>query len=177
MENSVRSHTNPYCRKTKLDYESDNGFSVAIWGPATWHLLRIISFNYPTAPSHETKKQYMAFVKSLGDVLPCDACRKNYAKNIKDVGFGFDVMKDRHSFSRFIYDLERSVHKTVTKKDKLHVSFYSRRDQYEHFRAKCSNGRCIIPVKSVPSRVVMEVVPITITDTRYSFSIAKECLQ
>jgi hypothetical protein len=32
-------------------------------------------------------------------------------------------------------------------------------------------------VKSVPSRVVMEVVPITITDTRYSFSIAKECLQ
>jgi hypothetical protein len=28
----------------------NNGFMTSIWGPAIWHFLHIISFNYPIEP-------------------------------------------------------------------------------------------------------------------------------
>ena len=47
-----------------------------VWGPSLWHVLHTISFNYPVNPTEEQKQQYKDFVLSLGNVLPCGACRK-----------------------------------------------------------------------------------------------------
>ena len=56
---------------TKKDYNSGDGMVVSIWGPAMWHYLHTMSFNYPINPSAENKKYYKDFIYNLRHVLPC----------------------------------------------------------------------------------------------------------
>ena len=41
---------------TKKDYISGDGMQTNIWGPAMWHYLHTMSFNYPIEPTPENKK-------------------------------------------------------------------------------------------------------------------------
>ena len=165
-------------------YESNDGFNVRIWGPAVWHFLRIISFNYPVNPSPDQKEQYMQFVLGLGNVLPCAACRFNFKKNLSDCNFGPHIMESRHTFSRFIYALEKQIHGMVTAKPNLPKTFSRQRKEYENFRAKCSKptrykeGGCV--KASISSRLLMRVVPDSGVpgdkDRPCSLTIHKRCL-
>ena len=65
------------------DYNSNNGLLTYVWGPSLWHVLHIISFNYPPNPSLIDKRNYHNFLKSLENVLPCKYCRENLKKNFK----------------------------------------------------------------------------------------------
>ena len=49
-----------------------------------WQFLHIMSFNYPTNPTDEQKKDYLQFLKLLEKTLPCKWCRINYGKNIRE---------------------------------------------------------------------------------------------
>lgn len=55
-----------------------------IWGPHAWVFLHTITLNYPDNPTPEQKKQYQRFFQSLADVIPCDKCKYNYIKKIKN---------------------------------------------------------------------------------------------
>ena len=46
----------------KGDFYSGDGFLTSVWGPAIWHSLHIISFNYPVKPTNEEKNQYRNYV-------------------------------------------------------------------------------------------------------------------
>ena len=65
------------------DYMSGDGMLTSVWGPAAWHLLHTISFNYPINPTIENKKQYKEFVENLQYDLPCKYCRINLTNNLK----------------------------------------------------------------------------------------------
>ena len=66
---------------TKKDYNSGDGMLTSVWGPAQWHFLHTMSFNYPVSPTPEDKKHYMEYMKNLQYVLPCKYCRENLKKN------------------------------------------------------------------------------------------------
>lgn len=55
-----------------------------IWGPYMWFVLHLITFNYPKNPTNYHKQAYRDFFNSLKDVIPCESCRKHYAKNIQN---------------------------------------------------------------------------------------------
>ena len=42
---------------TKKDYAAPDGMQTYAWGPAMWHSLHMISFNYPVEPTSQQKKQ------------------------------------------------------------------------------------------------------------------------
>jgi hypothetical protein len=119
----------------KKDFYSGDGFLTAVWGPAQWHMLHTISFNYPINPTAEEKKQYMEYVLSLKNVLPCGACRKNLVKNFKKYPLKMKHMESRDSFSRYIYNLHEIVNTMLKKKSNL--TYCDVRERYEHFRARC----------------------------------------
>ena len=50
---------------TRKDYNSGDGMLTASWGPAIWHYLHMMSFNYPVEPTPENKKQYREFIINL----------------------------------------------------------------------------------------------------------------
>ena len=41
---------------TTKDFNSDEGMLTSVWGPALWHVLHTVSFNYPVNPTQKQKK-------------------------------------------------------------------------------------------------------------------------
>jgi hypothetical protein len=120
----------------KNDFTSGDGFLTKVWGPALWHSIHIISFNYPINPTTDDKKNYRDFIMSLQFVLPCKYCRENIKKNLDAFPLTTKHMKNRESFSRYIYELHEIVNKMLKKKSGL--SYCDVRERYEHFRARCN---------------------------------------
>ena len=126
----------------KGDFYSGDGFLTSVWGSALWHSLHIMSFNYPVNPTKEDKEHYRDFVLSLEHVLPCKYCRQNLKTNFKSMPLTMAVMKDRDSFSRYIYELHELVNRMLKKKSNL--TYCDVRERYEHFRSRCTEEKPII---------------------------------
>lgn len=57
---------------------NSNGFAPDVWGPSMWFMMHLVACTFPQHPTDADKTKYMAFYKSLRDVLPCMGCRKGY---------------------------------------------------------------------------------------------------
>ena len=159
---------------SRKDYMSGDGMLTSVWGPAAWHLLHTISFNYPIHPTEENKKYYKEFVESLKNVLPCKYCRMNLENNLKAHPIKPCHMKNRDTFSRYIYNLHEIINKMLGKTSGL--SYCDVRERYEHFRSRCTqndapkifkfnNTRkkkekgCTEPLYGEKAKCVIQIVP------------------
>jgi hypothetical protein len=158
---------------TKKDFDAGDGFLTTVWGPALWHSLHTISFNYPIKPSNEDKNHYRDFMLSLVNTLPCKYCRENLKKNYKIFPLTMECMKDRNSFSRYVYRLHERINKNLGKKSGL--SYCDIRERYEHFRARCSDEKakifkfnktrkqkekgCTEPLYGKKAKCIIKIVP------------------
>lgn len=120
-------------------YNSGDGMLTKVWGPSLWLFLHTISFNYPVNPDKKDKKNYRDFIISLRDILPCRYCRQNLKTNFKSLPMTNKVMKNRETFSRYIYDLHEHINKMLGKKSNL--SFDEVRERYERFRSRCNTKK------------------------------------
>ena len=176
---------------TKKDYVSGDGMLTSVWGPAQWHFLHTMSFNYPVKPTPEDKKHYMDYVKNLQYVLPCKYCRINLTNNFKKKPLQMCDMASRETFSRYIYELHETVNKMLNKKSNL--SYCDVRERYEHFRSRCTDekpkvfnfkktsGRnktekgCTEPLYGKKSKCIINIVPQE--DKSKTFQMDKKCIK
>ena len=195
MINSRKKRTNKMNKTkrvfTKGDFYSGDGFLTTVWGPAQWHMLHTISFNYPVNPTNEQKEKYRDYVLSLQNVLPCGACRKNLKTNLKHLPLKMSDMKSRDTFSRYIYNLHELVNKMLKKKSNL--SYCDVRERYEHFRARCVDEKpkifkyseiktrknkekgCTEPLYGKKARCILNIVPQE--EKGQSIQIDKKCMK
>ena len=176
---------------SRIDYMSGDGMLTSVWGPAAWHLLHTISFNYPIHPTEENKKDYKEFVENLGDVLPCKYCRMNLKNNLKAHPIKPCHMKNREAFSRYMYNLHEIVNKMLGKKSGL--SYCDVRERYEHFRARCTQNDapkifkfnttrknqkekgCTEPLYGKKAKCIIQIVPQE--DKKPSFTVDNKCIK
>ena len=176
---------------SRKDYMSGDGMLTSVWGPAAWHLLHTISFNYPINPTEENKKQYKDFVESLKNVLPCKYCRMNLENNLKAHPIKPCHMKNRDTFSRYIYNLHEIVNKLLGKTSGL--SYCDVRERYEHFRSRCTQNDtpkifkfnttrkkekekgCTEPLYGEKAKCVIQIVPQK--DKTPSFVVDNKCIK
>ena len=175
----------------KNDYNSGDGMLTTVWGPAMWHYLHTMSFNYPVNPTAENKKQYMDFVLNLKNVLPCKYCRINLANNFKKKPLKMCHMANRETFSRYIYELHETVNRMLNKKSNL--TYCDVRERYEHFRSRCTDEKpkvftfkkaktqrkkekgCTEPLYGKKSKCVINIVPQE--DRSATFQMDKKCIK
>ena len=176
---------------TKKDYNSGDGMVTKIWGPAMWHYLDTMSFNYPVNPSQEDKKHYKDFIISLQYVLPCKYCRINLTNNFKKKPLQMCHMASRETFSRYIYELHETVNRMLGKKS--HLTYCEVRDRYENFRSRCTEEKpkvftfkkaetrkkrekgCTEPLYGKKSKCVINIVPQE--DKSATFKMDKKCVK
>ena len=146
------------------DYSSNDGFLTSIWGPAIWHFLHTISFNYPVEPTKEHKRNYYNFIYNLKNILPCKKCRINLIANFKTLPLTMKNMKNRETFSLYVYQLHELINTMLHKKSGL--TYEDVRERYEHFRARdCDkpNSRqekgCSNPLYGKKTKCVIKIVP------------------
>jgi len=150
---------------TKTEYQSGEGMLTTVWGPSLWHFLHTMSFNYPVEPTREQKKQYRSFILSLEDVLPCKYCRINLKKNFISVPLHYSDMKNRETFSKYIYRLHEHVNQMLKKESGL--SYEEVKERYEHFRARCAPVKpihkletgCTESLYGKKSKCIIKIVP------------------
>jgi hypothetical protein len=164
------------------DYNSNDGMLTYIWGPALWHTLHTMSFNYPVNPTKEQKESYYNYFISLKNVLPCKYCRDNYAKNLEKLPLTASKLKNRETFSRWVFDMHELINKNLNKKSNLTYEIV--RDRYEHFRSRClidpkvkindtKEKGCTEPLYGVKSKCVINIVPKN--SKKETFKIDKKC--
>ena len=172
MAGRAPRHRRAFSRK---DYSNDSGMMTNIWGPATWHLLHTMSFNYPVKPTLLQKRQYRQFILQLRHVLPCGKCRDNLSRNLAVLPLEWSHMKSRATFSMYVFRLHELVNAMLGKTSRL--SYLDVRDRYEHFRARCSSPHshaadaaqhhheqvedgCVEPLKGRKTKCVLSILPL-----------------
>lgn len=171
---------------TKKNYVSNDGMMTRIWGPMLWTVLHTISFNYPVEPTNEDKKHYKEFILNLQFVLPCKYCRTNLKKNLEKFPLTLEHLKNRESFSRYIYQLHEIVNEMLGKKSGL--TYCDVRERYEHFRSRCTQDEilndknksnrekgCTEPLYGKKAKCTINIVPQTTHVP--TFHIDKACLK
>ena len=174
---------------TTDDYNSNDGMMTSIWGPAAWHFLHTVSFNYPLNPSAADKNNYRNFIVNIQNILPCGKCRKNLLGNFKKLPLTRQHMASRQNFSRYVYDLHEVVNTMLCKKSDL--SYEAVRDKYEYFRARCSTSNdnkikkckynknhtvkkkkkedgCVVPFYGTKQKCILRIVPHTLKCKTFS---------
>ena len=158
---------------SKKDYSAGDGFLTTVWGPALWHSLHTMSFNYPVKPTQNDKKHYRNFMLNLVHVLPCKYCRDNLKNNFKLFPLTMECMKNRNSFSRYVYRLHERINKNLGKDSGL--TYCDVRERYEHFRARCTEEQpnifkfnktrkrkekgCTEPLYGKKAKCIIKIVP------------------
>lgn len=177
---------------SEKDFLSGDGFMVSTWGPTQWHFLHTMSFNYPVNPTAKDKKHYRDYIYNLRNVLPCKYCRINLANNLKKKPIQMCDMKNRETFSRYVYELHELVNKMLGKTSKL--SYEDVRERYEHFRSRCTEEKakvfkfkrtktrknkkekgCTEPLYGKKSKCIINIVPQE--DKAATFQINKKCIK
>lgn len=151
----------------KVHYNSNDGMLTTVWGPGAWHFLHTVSFNYPVKPTCDDKKNYREFILNLRHTLPCRKCRENLCANFRKLPLKLKHMKNRTTFSKYVYDLHELINHMLGKKSGL--TYNDVRERFEHFRARCGpkpttpkveNG-CTEPIYGEKSKCVLKIVPQT----------------
>ena len=179
---------------SKSDFNSGDGMLTSVWGPSAWHLLHTMSFNYPVEPTQEQKHHYRNFVLNLKNVLPCKYCRINLKTNLKELPLTMDCMKNRETFSRYIYNLHELINRKLNKKSNL--KYCDVRERYEHFRSRCTEdlpklfkfdqklkdkiknteGKgCTEPLYGKKSKCIIKIVPQE--EKGQTFQMDKKCIK
>lgn len=184
-----KMHKKKYVFDVKALNSSD-GMLVSIWGPPAWLFLHTLSFNYPVEPSKEDKINYMEFIKSLQNILPCKYCRINLKKNMEKFPITLEKMQNRETFSRYVYELHEHVNSMLGKKSGL--SYEDVRERYEWFRARCRPDKsskiikpiragktkkhkgCNEPLYGKKGKCIMRIVPQEVKAK--TFDINKKCI-
>lgn len=173
---TIKKHTKGNKTKKRVykkkEYSSGDGMLTTVWGPSMWHYLHTMSFNYPVHPTNNDKKYYRDFMLNLVHVLPCRHCRENLKRNYKAHPLKMCYMKDRNTFSRYVYKLHEIVNKMLGKRSGL--SYCEVRERYEHFRARCTEEKpklfnfrktrkrekgCTEPLYGKKAKCVINIVP------------------
>jgi hypothetical protein len=176
---------------SRNDYNSGDGMLTNVWGPAMWHYLHTMSFNYPVNPTHQDKVHYKDFVYNLQYVLPCKYCRMNLTNNFKKKPLQMCDMKNRETFSKYIYELHETINKMLNKKSNL--TYCDVRERYEHFRSRCTDEKpkvftfkrtktskrkekgCTEPLYGKKSKCIINIVPQE--DRSATFKMDKKCIK
>ena len=173
---------------TRKQYNSGEGMLTSVWGPGLWFFLHTISFNYPHKPTVMQKKHYKEFILQLQNILPCRYCRENLKKNIKKLPLRKKDLKNRETFSRWMYNLHEVINKMLGKKSGL--TYTDVRERHEHFRSRCTNKNkkrkicktkkkkekgCTIPLYGKKAKCVIKIVP---QDSKSkTFQMDKKCIK
>lgn len=107
-----------------------------IWGPSGWLFLHTVTFNYPTNPSEEDKKNYKEFFDSLKNVIPCPICSEHYKENIKNNPI---KLNSKDELIEWLFDIHNSVNKFKGEKVYTHEELYD--IYYDMFKSKKLKGQ------------------------------------
>ena len=111
-----------------------NGVLTTCWGSCTWIFIHSVAWAYNPRVDRDN---YFNFFMNLGNVLPCEECRRHYSQNVKKNEL-FRALESNESFFKWVYDLHNIVNKQTGVPESQWPSYESIKQKYNSFKASCS---------------------------------------
>ena len=119
-------------------YDSGEGIRSSAF-TVVWAYLGMLGRGYPTRPDEARKQHVHSLILSLGNSLPCGACRTNFNNNLAVAGYDPKIhLASRQALSRFMNKLHNTVNAMLGKPT---FSYEEHRDFFEVLRAKCTPAK------------------------------------
>lgn len=80
-----------------------------VWGPPAWTFLHSVTLNYPENPTIKDKENYNNFFNLLGEILPCDKCKRHYKENIKEMPI---KLESREEITEWLFNIHNKVNES-----------------------------------------------------------------
>jgi hypothetical protein len=90
------------------------GMSPKLWGREGWRFIHFVAYTYPDRPKKKDRENYMQFLTSLQNVLPCEICAEHFRQNMKNMP---PRMENRKEFFEWTVDMHNTVNKQNGKKE------------------------------------------------------------
>lgn len=122
--------------KVNMDavYNDRNGFISSVWGPGAWMFIHMVALNYPLEPTSLDRQRYRSWFESLGHVLPCGACRRNFRASLDAARYSPDTdFRSRAALFYLTYRLHNAIR--IRQGKDTDLTFEQALKQYERFRA------------------------------------------
>jgi hypothetical protein len=91
------------------------GLSPERWGSAGWKFLHFVALAYPALPTERHAREYGEFVRSLQNVLPCESCRSNMARHLRESPPDSALRAGKRAFFEWTVDLHNAVNHDLGK--------------------------------------------------------------
>lgn len=86
-----------------------------LWGRQAWDLFYYIALSYPKNPSYEDKSKYKNYYLLAGEVVPCDKCKENFGKHLRELPID-DYLDSSYNLFTWVTKMENKVRK-INKQD------------------------------------------------------------
>ena len=130
--------------------------SPNIWGPHAWFTLHSISMALPNNVPVNQQKDLIQFMRSFGNLIPCNICKINYKTNLKIMSPLEKNVQTRQLFSKWLIDLHNLVNKETGKPEmsydevvKKYDNIYNKQNKQNNYKRNCtliSNGIILIAI-------------------------------
>ncbi len=86
-----------------------------LWGNYGWKFIHYVTLNYPNNPSETDKYNYSQFLTNLSNVLPCNACKLNLKRHLKQLPINDDVLSSKDNLVKWGFDMHNLVNSELGK--------------------------------------------------------------
>lgn len=92
-----------------------NNINPELWGNCGWKFLHYITLAYPENPTTDDKQSVKTFFILLSKVLPCEKCRINYIKHLKEYPLDDAVLSSKETLITWLIDVHNAVNRITHK--------------------------------------------------------------
>lgn len=86
-----------------------------IWGPIFWKLLHNITTLYPNNPTLQDKDNFINFINSFKNLLPCKECREHFVHNLNILPLSDYILSSKYNVILWGISIHNIVRKMLNK--------------------------------------------------------------
>lgn len=86
-----------------------HNYNPKLWGSSSWTFLMYIAMAYPDNPTDSDKEYMKIFLRSMGNVLPCEKCRVNFSNHQLRLPLNDAVLNDRYSLLNWLATINNQI--------------------------------------------------------------------
>jgi hypothetical protein len=99
-----------------------------VWGPYIWTSVHLVALGYPDKPTAVDKLNYKMFFSTLGNVLPCSKCTKNYNRHFAELPIDrfLDTRESLFNWTVQLHNIVNAENGLPIWSEKQAMSYYTR---------------------------------------------------
>ena len=86
-----------------------HNYNPNLWGSSAWTFLMYIGMAYPDNPTDVDKEYMKLFLRSMGNVLPCEKCRVNFSNHLLKLPLNDYVLSNRYNLLDWLATINNQI--------------------------------------------------------------------